>query len=213
MNNLITKKIILFTLSACPMGRSMGTVLKEVAALFPELEFESVYVEIQVEEANHYRIKTNPTTVFVDKNGIELYRLEGFHETNIVKDVIEKINENKVKAVPELAENTETEEKYIIYLLKDRKFTPVEVVYNNKTSIKAPRITVINLLLQASKEGYNNPFPSGTTLELVQFKDTHGNITLKFENDVDQAALESMKEALQLTLSQYGIKQVDINSL
>lgn len=32
----------------------MGTVLREVAALFPELNFETVYVEIQVEEANHY---------------------------------------------------------------------------------------------------------------------------------------------------------------
>jgi len=192
------------------MGRSMGTVLKEVAALFPELKFETVYVEIQVKEANQYRIKTNPTTVFVGKNERELYRIEGFHETNIIKDVMEKVNQNKVKVAQELEENAETEEKYTIYLLKDRRFTPVELIYNNKTSIKAPRITVITLLLQAFKEGYNNPFPSGTTLELVQFKDTYGIITLRLGTDVDQAALESMKEALQLTLSQYGIKQVDI---
>jgi hypothetical protein len=210
MNNLLVKKIILFTLSACPIGRSMGTVMKEVAVLFPKLKFEVVYVEIQVEEANHYRIKTNPTTIFVDSDGRELHRLEGFHETNIVKDVIENINQNKVRSSLELAENKETEEKYKIYLLKDSKFEPVEVVYNNKTSIKAPRITVITLLLQASKEGYNNPFPSGTTLELVQFKDTYGIITLKILNDVDEIMIESMKEALQLTLSQYGIKQVDI---
>jgi hypothetical protein len=210
MNNLLVKKIILFTLSACPIGRSMGTVMKEVAVLFPKLKFEVVYVEIQVEEANHYRIKTNPTTIFVDSDGRELHRLEGFHETNIVKDVIENINQNKVRSSLELAENKETEEKYKIYLLKDSKFEPVEVVYNNKTSIKAPRITVITLLLQASKEGYNNPFPSGTTLELGQFKDTYGIITLKILNDVDEIMIESMKEALQLTLSQYGIKQVDI---
>ena len=210
MNNLLVKKIILFTLSACPIGRSMGTVMKEVAVLFPKLKFEVVYVEIEVEEANHYRIKTNPTTIFVDSDGRELHRLEGFHETNIVKDVIENINQNKVRSSLELAENKETEEKYKIYLLKDSKFEPVEVVYNNKTSIKAPRITVITLLLQVSKEGYNNPFPSGTTLELVQFKDTYGIITLKILNDVDEIMIESMKEALQLTLSQYGIKQVDI---
>ncbi|MHB1394978.1 MAG: GerMN domain-containing protein [Clostridia bacterium] len=211
MNNLLTKKIIFFTLRACPVGRSMGTVLIEVAALFPELKFETVYVEIQVEEANHYRVKTNPTVIFVDENSSELYRLEGFHETNIVKDIIEKINQDKIKVAPELVENTETEEKYTLYLLKDRKLFPVEVVYNNRTSIKSPRITAITLLLQASKEDYNNPFPSGTTLELVQFKDTHGIITLKLGTDVDQASFETMKEALQLTLSQYGIKQVDLS--
>ena len=195
------------------MGRSMGTVLKEVAALFPELKFETVYVEIQVKEANLYRIKTNPTTIFVGKNGRELYRLQGFHETNIIKDVMEKVNQNKVKVAQELEENAETEEKYTIYLLKDKRFTPVELIYNNKTSIKAPRITVITLLLQAFKEGYNNPFSSGTTLELVQFKETYGIITLRLGTEVDRAALESMKEALKLTLSQYGIKQVDINIL
>ncbi|WP_139314533.1 hypothetical protein [Desulfosporosinus metallidurans] len=79
------------------MGKSMGTVLREVAALFPELNFQTVYVEIQVEEANHYRIKTNPTTLFVDESGIELYRLEGFHETNLVKDTINKINQKKIE--------------------------------------------------------------------------------------------------------------------
>ncbi len=51
----------------------MGSVLREVAALFPELNFETVYVEIhQVEEANYYRIKTNLTTLFVAENGREL---------------------------------------------------------------------------------------------------------------------------------------------
>jgi|SRR5680860_67744 len=210
MNNSLTKKIVLFTLSACPVGRSMGTVLREVTALFPELNFETVYVEIQVEEANHHRIKTNSTTLFVDENGIELYRLEGFHETNIVKDTLEKIKQKKIELAPELTENKETAEKYFLYLLKDGKVSPVEVAYINRTSIKAPRITAITLLVQASKEGYSNPFPLGTTLELVQFRDTTGIITLKLANDVDQATLESMKEALQQTLSQYGIKQVEL---
>ncbi|KJR46749.1 hypothetical protein UF75_2875 [Desulfosporosinus sp. I2] len=210
MNNSLTKKIILFTLSACPMGRSMGTVLREVAALFPELNFQTVYVEIQVEEANHYRIKTNPTTLFVDENGRELYRLEGFHETNIVTDTLEKIKQQKMELAPDLTENKETVERYFLYLLKNGKVSPVEVAYNNRTSIKAPRITAITLLVQASIEGYSNPFPPGTTLELVQFRDTTGIITLKLATDVDQATLGIMKEALQQTLSQYGIKQVEL---
>ena len=210
MNNFLTKKIVLFTLSACPMGRSMGSVLREVAALFPELNFETVYVEIQVEEANYYRIKTNPTTLFVAENGRELYRLEGFHETNMVIDTIEKIKQKQMELAPEWAENQETVEKYFLYLLKDGKFLPVEVAYTNRTSIKAPRITAITLLVQAAVEGYTNPFPPGTTLELVQFRDTAGIITLKLITDVDQATLESMKEALQQTLSQYGVEQVEL---
>lgn len=209
MNNFLTKKIILFTLSACPMGRSMGTVLREVAELFPYLKVETVYVEIQVDEANQYRIKTNPTALFVDENGRELYRLEGFHETNIVKDTLDKINQEKMDLASELSENKETVEKYVLYLLKNGKFSPVEVNYNNRTSIKAPRITAITLLVQASIEGYSNPFPPGTTLELIQFRETTGIVTLKSAS-VDQSGLESMNEALQLTLSQFGIQEVEL---
>lgn len=210
MSNYIIKKIILFTLNACPIGRSMMTVLDEVSVLFPQLEFERVSVEVHIEEANHYRIKTNPTIIFADEKDKELYRLEGFHETNIVKDIIKKINLNEITGAQELEENTETEEKYTIYLIKDRELSPVDVIYNNKTSIKAPRITAINLLLQADKDGYKNPFPPGTTLELVQFQNTYGAITLKFITDVDYKALISMKDSLQLTLSHYGIRHVDI---
>lgn len=209
MNNFLTKKIILFTLSACPMGRSMGTVLREVAELFPDLKVETVYVEIQVDEANQYRIKTNPTALFVDENGRELYRLEGFHETNIVKDTLDKINQEKMDLASELSENKETVEKYVLYLLKNGKFSPVEVNYNNRTSIKAPRITAITLLVQASIEGYSNPFPPGTTLELIQFRETTGIVTLKSAS-VDLSGLESMNEALQLTLSQFGIQEVEL---
>lgn len=209
MNNSLTKKIILFTLSACPMGRSMGTVLREVAELFLDLKVETVYVEIQVDEANQYRIKTNPTTIFVDENGRELYRLEGFHEINIVVDTLENINQMQMDSAPEMAENKETVEKYTLYLLKNGKFSSVEVNYNNRTSIKAPRITAVTLLVQASIEGYSNPFPLGTTLELIQFRDTTGIVTLKSAN-VDRTQLESMKEALKLTLSQFGIQEVEL---
>ena len=209
MNNFLTKKIILFTLSACPMGRSMGTVLREVAALFPDLKIETVYVEIQVDEANQCRIKTNPTTLFVDEKGRELYRLEGFHETNLVIDTLDKIDQKKMDSTTEWVENKETAEKYILYLLKNGKFSPVEVDYSNRTSIKAPRITAVTLLIQASIDGYSNPFPLGTTLELIQFRETTGIVTLKSAS-VDPSRLERMKEALQLTLSQFGIKEVEL---
>lgn len=188
----------------------MGTVLNEVAELFPELNIERIYVEVQVDEANHYKVKTNPTVLFTDENDKELYRLEGFHETDVVKEVIQKINQGKIRSTQELVENTETKEKYVIYLLKQGKFSSVEVTYNNQTSIKAPRITAVTLLLEASKEGYSNPFPAGTTLELVKFENTKGIITLKFEKDVEQADLELMKRALKLTLSHYGIRDIEI---
>ncbi|KLU65913.1 hypothetical protein DEAC_c19520 [Desulfosporosinus acididurans] len=209
MNGFLTKKIILFTLNACPMGRSMGTVLHEVAALFPVIKVERVYVEIQVDEANQYRIKTNPTILFVDENGRELYRLEGFHETDIVIDTLEKINEQEIDLMPELAGNEETVEKYVLYLPKNGEFSPTEVNYKNRTSIKAPRITAVTLLIKASIEGFSNPFPQGTTLELIQFREMTGIVTLKSEN-VEQSQFESMKEALRLTLSQFGIKDVEI---
>ena len=38
------KKLILFTLSACPMGRSMNTVIGELLACKKELAYEVVYV-------------------------------------------------------------------------------------------------------------------------------------------------------------------------
>ena len=38
------KKLILFTLSACPIGRSMNTVIGELLACKKELACEVVYV-------------------------------------------------------------------------------------------------------------------------------------------------------------------------
>lgn len=189
----------------------MGTVLKEVADLFPNLKFETVYVEVQVEEANHYKVKINPTIIFADENDNEIYRLEGFHETNMVKEVIEKIDNGEIKLTQELGENNEIDEMYEIYLLRDGIFSKVDVVYNNRTSIKAPRITAINELIKASQEGYINPFSLGTTLELVQFQNNQGIITLNLTKDVNKDELELMKEALQLTLAKYGIENIEIS--
>ncbi|MHB1654319.1 MAG: GerMN domain-containing protein [Desulfitobacteriaceae bacterium] len=209
MNNPLTK-IALFTLSACPIGRSMGTVLREVAALFPEMTFETIYVELQVEETNRYRVKTNPTTLFLDRYGKELYRLEGFRETDEVINVMAKINKDEIMASGGIEENQATIEKYIVYLYRGELLVPVEVEHKNFTSVKAPRITVVNLLIQAQIEGLENPFPPGTTLELVQFKDKKGYITLNLKADINSKSLAKMKGALIKTLSHFGLETIEL---
>lgn len=90
-------KIMLFTLSACPMGRSMSDVLEEVQQTFPQIQFETVYVEIMADRANHYRIKKNPTTLFLDGQGNELYRMEAFAETDEIIAIIRKLNNGLMK--------------------------------------------------------------------------------------------------------------------
>ncbi|GED34102.1 hypothetical protein P9G84_31745 [Brevibacillus centrosporus] len=63
------KKIILLTLTACPMGRSMGEVLQEIRSSFPELETETVYVELDAKRTNDFRVKNNPTLLFLSISG------------------------------------------------------------------------------------------------------------------------------------------------
>ncbi|UQZ33431.1 hypothetical protein C2I18_07590 [Paenibacillus sp. PK3_47] len=80
-------KILLFTLSACPMGRSMKTVLEEWLASENEygITFDVIYVDVDPETTNRYRIKVNPTTIFLDGDSMELYRIEGFKEIEDVR--------------------------------------------------------------------------------------------------------------------------------
>lgn len=210
-------KIALFTLAACPIGRSMGTVLQEIAALHPEIEQKRAYVEIETEDTNRYRVKTNPTTLFLSEDGQELYRLEGFKETSEIQDILEKLDRHELTTPPEHEENREVIEKYTVYLYKDKghELVPLEVEYLNRTSVKAPRITATRLLVQAEAPGYKNPFPSGTTLELVQFKENQGQITLHFPEHIKARLAEGlpkMTTALQKTLSHFGISEVEIIS-
>lgn len=136
MENKI-KKIKLFTLTACPMGRTIGTVLNELQELMPEIEFEKVYVEIQPEIANHYRIKKNPTTLFLNDVDRELYRFDDFKETKEILKIIEDIQSGKITNNEEREENKTSIEEYTIFLFKTESILPVNVVYQNTTSIKA----------------------------------------------------------------------------
>ncbi|KGA96711.1 hypothetical protein BALCAV_0214530 [Alkalihalobacillus alcalophilus ATCC 27647 = CGMCC 1.3604] len=74
----------LFTMSACPLGRTMRHVLGEVTTLLPELTFSIVFIDQEPEVTNEAGINNNPTTLFRDKNGKEVYRIEEFKETDEV---------------------------------------------------------------------------------------------------------------------------------
>lgn len=202
-------KIILFTLSACPTGRSMGTVLKEVVENYLNIIFDTVYVDIDVKTTNNYRIKENPTTLFLDRTDNELYRLEGFKETEQVKQIIDEIDENKKNFSASIDENQEITEHYTIYLYKDEIPSPVKVKYRNQTSVKAPRIIAVQLLMKTNIEGYDNPFSPESKLELIEFKGNSATVTVQF-NDVYSMLVKKMELLLLRTLSLFGIKQVTL---
>jgi len=205
-------KIFLFTVSACALGRTTGTVMRELAQTYSSLEFETIYVDVQVEIANEYRVKTHPTTMFLDQEGNELSRIETFKETGEIIDLINRLNEQEQVPVKSYAENQMSHETYRIYLLQNNVPVPIEVSYLNKTSIKTPRITAIHLLLNTCPEGFENPFPKSTALEWVQFNGNIGNITLMMSGeDQLKAEKEKMASVLRKTLSQFGIIDVTIN--
>ncbi|GGD83762.1 hypothetical protein GCM10010911_47450 [Paenibacillus nasutitermitis] len=203
--------MMLFTLSACPMGRSMGTVLSEIQNRYPQIKIETIYVEIMTDITNYYRIKKNPTTLFLDQEANELYRMEGFVETGEMVEMIEKLHHNVLQLTEKFESNQETIETYTIYLYKNKEIMPLEIHYHNKTSVKAPRITVISLLLDAQINGYENPFPLSSKLGYVNFDQHHGDAMIYVDADqVDPATRNKMKCALTKTLSHFGIKDVEI---
>lgn len=204
------KKIMLFTLSACPLGRSMGTVLREVIKIFKKIELETVFTDVQTEMTNFYRVKKNPTTIFIDDSGNEKYRVQEFLETEHVINLLEQINQGESER-REIEENRESEERYTIYLFQNEETVPIEVIYTNPTSVRAPRIIAIKLLLAAQYDGFMNPFPASAELELVLFKDKHGEIIIDMcEVDCCKADRDKMKGLLVKTLSHFGIEEVDI---
>lgn len=202
------KKLMLFTLSACPMGRSMNTVIRELVTRRKELVHEVVYVDVDHETTNRYRIKTNPTTLFLDGGGAELYRLEGFRETEEVWNLLRRIEEGALRSEPPREENRETAETYTIYLYQNGRAVPVETTVINKTSVKAPRITAIRQLLRTRPEGYDNSFPPDASLERVSF---HGNscvVTLRSAAERSGEETDRMKILLAQTLAVYGISDI-----
>ncbi|WP_036745800.1 thioredoxin family protein [Paenibacillus sp. UNC451MF] len=204
-------KVVLFTLSACPTGRSMGTVLREVKERVSTIELETVYVDIQIEITNEYRIKTNPTTLFLDHDGKELYRVEGFQETELILGLIEQLNNEEITKGQSYEANAESMETYTVYLYNQDSIEAVEVQHPNKTSVRAPRITAVQVLLQARKEGLENPFPGSAALELVRFNGSFGEITIHMtREDEQQANKEKMRLALVNTLNHFGIDDVKL---
>lgn len=203
-------RIILFTLSACPMGRSMGTVLKEVSELYPTITMETVFVDQDIERTNTFRVKTNPTTLFLSKEEEVIARFEGFHETAILNKKIESIEQGEPGEKDTLEENHEVVEVYTIYLYKREKAMPVEIEYVNQTSVKAPRITAIKVLLDTQRNGFINPFPSDAELTLVQFDKERGKIFVSMDELPTQEAYTRMHELVEKTLSHYGVSSIDL---
>ncbi|KKC47795.1 hypothetical protein CA600_05255 [Paenibacillus sp. VTT E-133280] len=208
--NLPVKKMMLFTLSACPLGRSMNNVLREVQICQDELSYEVVHVDVHPDLANHYRIKTNPTTLLVDASNQELYRFEGFKETEETLRIIGQVNNKSLRSSDDLPENQEITETYVIYLYQNGMAVPVETFYVNKTSIKAPRITAIGQLLNTRIDKYDNPFPPSSALEGVHFEQGIGEVTILVHPSEAELDQEKMKIVLEHTLAPYGIKSVNI---
>lgn len=201
----------LFTLTACPMGKSMGMVMNEVQAKHPSLPIDTIYVEISTDEANAFRIKKNPTTLFLNDGDVELDRIEGFAETEIILNRIEQLNEGIIMNAERLAENVETTEHYTVYMLNDKEeLTPVQQAFLNKTSIAAPRIHAILSLLAAKDEKHTNVFPTEAKLTSVSFSDHKGIIDIAYPTLPKRDDLELRREALQLTLEHYGITRIEL---
>ncbi|WP_200758927.1 thioredoxin family protein [Effusibacillus dendaii] len=203
-------KLILFTFSACPTGRSMGTVLRELALSHPQIKVETKYIDVMIEETNLFRIKENPTTLFINDKGHELYRVEGFKETNEMTQIIDRINSGEIFLQTQYEENSTTIEKYEIFLYQNQELVPCEVSYENKSSVKAPRITAIQQLIKANLEGFYNPFPPGTRLELIEFHGSLARVFLKIPEQVKDLNESLMKEALRKTLQKFGVSDVEL---
>ncbi|WP_102344945.1 thioredoxin family protein [Bacillus sp. Marseille-P3661] len=206
--NQSVSKIFLFTLTACPTGRNMGTVLREIAQTHPSIELQTIYIEIDVQTTNRYKIKTNPTVLFLNVNEKELYRLEGFRETAEINHIINELSENRLVSSDEIEGNRATIENYTIYLFRNGVPTSVDIQYKNETSIKAPRITVLNILLSTSIEGYQNPFPVKSKLESIGFDGALAKITIKTQKPCSSVDVASMEILLLKTLATFGIKDV-----
>lgn len=209
--NPSVRGVMLFTLSACPLGRSMNSVLGEVRKRVEGLEFQTFYVDVDTDMTNRYRIKTNPTTLFLDLHDNELYRFEGFKETEEIFRIIEQINGGSLKNHEERQENQESVESYIIYLYLNETAAPINTSYVNKTSVKSPRITAIKQLLQTRPKGYENPFPPSSSLKLVHFEDDHAEIIIQTDNSVSNADMMKMKTLLEKTLASFGVVNVELS--
>lgn len=207
------KKIILFTMSACPMGRTMKHVLEEVTKRDSSLEFLIVYIDIEPETTNKYSIQSNPTTLFLAEDDKETGRIIGFKEVDEVLQVIDGAVETVVEWNYHQLEHTKEKqvENYTIYLYKGDRLESVDVDYQNPTSVKTPRITALNLLLKRNVAGYTTPFLPNTELNLVEFSEGLARVYLHMDDlDKEKQNAEKMKNSILKTLSPFGINEVEV---
>ncbi|MEX2460643.1 MAG: thioredoxin family protein [Paenibacillaceae bacterium] len=186
----------------------MNTVIDEILTCKNDLAYQIVYVDVDHETTNRYRVKTNPTTLFLDNNDRELYRIEGFMETTEVWSLFTQIEEGSLRSEEPWEENRGTIETYTFYLYHNGHVVPVKEEVKNLTSVAAPRITAIQQLLSSRPDGFDNPFPRGTSLEQVTFNDKYGVIRLHTPHEVDKQETEQMKALLLRTLAAYGITDI-----
>lgn len=204
------RKILLFSVTACPMGRSMQTVVQEVGRQLNGIEHEVVYADVQHDPTNQYRITQNPTVVFLDEREKECYRVVGFIETQELIDLIRRVETGEVIQLESVPNALASQEKYTVYLYDGAVPIPVETVYNNKTAVVTPRITAIRLLLETTAEGFINPFPPNSALMKVDFTDRVASVEIQVEEQVSSMETVKMEQTLLYTLRHFEIQTVDL---
>lgn len=206
--NQHVKKILLCTVTACPMGRSMQTVIKEVCSQVQGLSYDIVYAELQPDITNRYLVHKNPTTLFLNGQEEEQYRVEGFVETLELLSILQKVEAGTLKTEQKPEVVLGTNEEYTVYLFKGGSLAPVQIIYPNPTSVKTPRITAIRMLLQARVEGMENPFPPSAELMQLKFVDNNAEILVRVNPSDLLGDQENMRLALVHTLAHFNIKDV-----
>ena len=80
------KKLVLFTSPNCPPCKVLKDYLN---TNFPELVYDSVSPQDDFELAMNYQVRSTPTLLLLDKDGIEQQRLSGFSKS---ENEIEKLS-------------------------------------------------------------------------------------------------------------------------
>lgn len=207
------KSICLFTVTACPTGRSMGMVMQESAGVLEQLEFQTIYVDAEPDKANQYGVSVNPSTLFLGQEGLELYRLEGFHETRVIVRTAVQIMEGSLSGqlpAPSAPENTA--EAYEVYLYQENELVPVLTEYMNPTPVKSPRLTAIRQLLRTRVLDCENPFPRSASLDLARFQGSLAKVYICTDEADSGYDRRRAAAALQKTLEIFGIYEVELHS-
>ena len=204
------EKIILFTNSACPLGRTMKDVLNDIEKLFPSIHVNKVFIDQDPSTTNRFGINKNPTTLFLNREERELTRVEGFKETSEIIKLIEHGNFEKHLLVNHSDNPIINEEKYTIFLIKEQKLQPVEIIYENPTNVSTPRITAVNMLLTTERAGYVNPFSRDSKLNLIEFEGCLAKVYLSDTALMDEENNRNREACLLGTLQLFGITKVKL---